>query len=252
MDIGKVEEVEPEVTVKPITLPAISLALKKAWKSNQANLEKAGIFNYLCWIQGAVRAAHVAKVVPFIRTYSMLTECARVEGKLIDCSVRMVGIRLKLPMDGLSLETMLGLTKPQIEEIFEGEIPRTPKGCSLEKAKSHWKPWLRFVNDYLVFRPQKDYMTQKIVAAVVSTWEGNRVNWAQIVQHKMRAELATRLVGEPKTVELFSAFYITTLCEELPSPAHTYGPSSSRQTPSPLSSPEKTNELEEENQRLFT
>ena len=65
-----------------------------------------------------VKAAHVAKVVPFIQTYSLLTECARVEGRLINCFAKMVSIRLKLPMDGLTLEALSGLTKPQIEDIF--------------------------------------------------------------------------------------------------------------------------------------
>jgi len=46
--------------------------------------------------------------------------------------------------------SMPSLTKKQHETLFEGEFPRTPKGCTLDKAKHHWKPWLKFVNDYLV------------------------------------------------------------------------------------------------------
>lgn len=100
-------------------------------------------------------------------------------------------------------------------------------------------------------RPQKEMIAPKAIVTAISTWEGKQINWAKIVQQNMGEELANKLVGRPVTMELFSAFYISELCQDLPTPAYTVArPSSSRQTPSPLSSPEKKEEDEEEIQRL--
>lgn len=48
------------------------------------------------------------------------------------------------------------------------------------------------------------------------TWEGKKVNWAQIVQQNMGDEIRRRQLGNPKTLELYKAFYITIYCQELP------------------------------------
>lgn len=181
MEAHKIEEVEPNMTIKAVALPAIPMTLKKAWKTNQANLEKAGMFRYLCWIQGAIRAAYGDRVTQFIQTYSATSETARVNEKIIDFSVPMIQRFLKLPAKGLILDTMPGLTKKQHEEDFEGEFPRTPRGCLIDKARHLWKHWLKFVNAYLLFRLQKDMMTQRAIVVAIGTWEGQNINWAKIV-----------------------------------------------------------------------
>lgn len=159
------EEPEKALTLKPMVLPLITLALKKAWKANQEQLEQAGMFQFLCWVQSATRVAYVEEVTQFVQTYSPDAETAQVKGKTMDFSTQVVARRLRLPDDGLILDELPGLSKAQQEEMFEGEFIQTPKGCHLDKAKQPWKLWLRFVNDYLVFRPQKDMMSQKIVLA---------------------------------------------------------------------------------------
>lgn len=112
----------------------------------------------------------------FVQTYSPENQTAQMGDWTIDFSVKAVGRLLRLPMEGLTLEDMPGLTRKQHEHIFEGDFPRTPKGCHLEKAKHHWKAWLKFINHYLVFRPQKEMMTQRIVVAAMNTWNGKKVN----------------------------------------------------------------------------
>lgn len=92
--------------------------------------------------------------------------------------MNLVGRTLKLPVDGEWLDNMPGLAKKQYENMFEGEFPQSPRGCQLNKAKHHWRTWLKFVNDYLVFRPQKNMMTQKIIVAALHTWEGKKTNWS--------------------------------------------------------------------------
>ena len=146
-------------------------------------------------------------------------------------------------MEGLTLEDMPGLTRKQHEHIFEGDFPRTPKGCHLEKAKHHWKAWLKFINHYLVFRPQKEMMTQRIVVAAMNTWNGKKVNQSWIVHQKVEEEIKRYQREKPVTKELFSPFYISMLAQAPPAPAPTVAtPSSSPQTPSPLSSPMPTKE----------
>lgn len=128
------EEEEPRPIIRAVTLPVIPMILKKAWRANQGNLEQAGVFNYLCWIQGVTRVAYVEKVEQFISSYSMKSETARVNGRMIDFSAPVLRQFLKLPLEGLLLDQLPGLTKEQHEEIFEGEFPKTSKGCLIDKA----------------------------------------------------------------------------------------------------------------------
>lgn len=188
----KVEEVEPTYTIKPYVLPTITMPLKVAWKNNRTKLENAGMFNYFCWIQSATRVAYADQVNQFTKTYNSDTTTALVDGRTIDVGRNAISRLLWLPKEGLLLDSMPGLTKKQHENMFEGEFVRTPRGCPLNKAKHHWRPWLKFVNYYLVFWPQKDMMTQKIIMAALYTWEGKQINWAQVVQEKLGEEIRIR------------------------------------------------------------
>lgn len=141
------EEQEKMMALKPMTLPGITMTLKRAWKANSENLEKAGVFDFLCYVQGATRVAYVEPITRFLHTYTPDTGTAQVEARVIDFFVQVVARHLKLPMNGMKLEEMPGLNKKQYEDMFEGDFVRIPKGCPLEKAKHHWRPWLKFVND---------------------------------------------------------------------------------------------------------
>jgi hypothetical protein len=191
----------------------------------------------------------VDHVEQFISTYSMKSETARVKDRMVDFSTLGISRILRLPREGLLLDQMPGVAPEQEEEIFDGEYPRTEKGGQIDKARHHWRPWFKFVNDYLFFRPQKDWISLTAITAAVNVWQGQKMNWAQIVQHNMDSELSIKLKAKPAVVELFSAFYITELCRELPAPAFEVGgPSTLRETPSPLSSPETEKEEDEEDE----
>ena len=86
--------------------------------------------------------------------------------------------------------------------------------------------------------------------AALYTWEGKKVNWARVVQEKMGEEIRIRQQWAPKLMEIFSAFYISILCQELPAPAVVCTPSTSSMTPSPSTSPGDSDSLQEENHRL--
>lgn len=52
-------------------------------------------------------------------------------------------------------------------------------------------------------------MTQQIVIAIMNTWNGKRLNWAHIVYMKIMKEVQRYHEGEPKTWEVYFAFYIS-------------------------------------------
>ena len=84
-------------------------------------------------------------------------------------------------------------------------------------------------------------MTQRSIVDAMRTWDGKKINWAHVVQQRMYEEIESKRLEGTKSMELYSAFYISVYCEELPPPAVFFGgPSSPRLTPSPLSSPEKS------------
>lgn len=95
--------------------------------------------------------AYVEQVTQFLHTYAPDIETAQVDGRAINFFAQVVAKHLKLPMDGLMLGKMSTLNSKQYDAMFEGEFVKTPKGCPLEKAKHHWRLWLKFVNDYLIF-----------------------------------------------------------------------------------------------------
>lgn len=183
------EKVARKWVVKPLVLPVIAFVLKKAWKANQVKLESAGVFNYLCWVQMVTRVAFADWVAQVIETYSDEAATAQVNGRVIELSAQTIGRYLKLPSDGVNEGQLPKLSKKQHDIIFESEYPRDTKLWQAEKARQHWRPWFKFVNTYLFFRPHAEVMNQKQVMAAIQTWEGKKINWSQIVQQGMRAEL---------------------------------------------------------------
>ena len=75
-EADKDHEATPASSFKPVVLPPITMAMKMLWKANRVKLEKAGIFEYLCWIQSITRLAYAGEVIEFMKTHSMSTETA--------------------------------------------------------------------------------------------------------------------------------------------------------------------------------
>jgi hypothetical protein len=63
------------------------------------------------------------------------TEMAQVEGRTKYFFVVMIGKYLKLLVDDPLINDMHGITKQQHNELFNGEVSYTPKGCQLDNAK---------------------------------------------------------------------------------------------------------------------
>lgn len=251
MEKGESAESSPALTIRPVVLPSIPVALRTAWNNNGENLRQAKIFGYLVWIQSVTKIAYVDRVIQFVQSYSKETATAKVDGRTIDFSVQMIGRVLRLPSEGQLVEEMPGLTQIQFESWFEGPFPRTPKGCRLDAARPEWKQWFKFVNDYLLFRPQKDTMNPRSIVAAMRTWNGEKMNWARAVQQGMYEEIESKRTEGAKTLELYSAFYLSVCCEELPPPAvFLGGPSSPGLTSSPSSSSESLAPVDAENERL--
>lgn len=134
----------------------------------------------------------------------MGTKIIRMNSRVIDFLIEIVGKHLKLPFDSLLLENMHGLTRVQHEELFEEKFSWIPKGRLLDKAQHHWSPWFKFVNDYLVFRPKRKYGDPKDHSRDHKYLGGLHNNNAKTMQQKMREKLASKLVGRPIIAELYS------------------------------------------------
>lgn len=59
MEAKKCEVEEHDMIIKRMVLHPISMTLYKLWENIHANLEKIGVFNYLCWIQRIIIVTYV-------------------------------------------------------------------------------------------------------------------------------------------------------------------------------------------------
>lgn len=166
------------LNIRAMVLPPIPLSLRASWNLNSEKLTRTGMFHFLAWIQIVIMVAYVTRVFQFIQSYFREIETAQVDGRTIDCSVTKIERLLKWPSEGQSIEDMWALNKHQFTAFFEGNFPRNPKGCRLDSAKPQWKLWFRFVNDYLVLRPQRELIAQRMVVAAMKILDGEKINWA--------------------------------------------------------------------------
>ena len=74
---------------------------------------------------------------------------------------------------------MPDLSRHQFTTLFDGDFHRNPKGYRINSAKSQWKPWFKFINDYLDLRPNKKMIVAPMVVAAMKTMDGEKINWAQ-------------------------------------------------------------------------
>lgn len=197
MAFDEEEEMVKQWSVKQVVLSELIMSLKRILKGNKMRLERARLVGYMCRIQNATKAAFVNHVNQFVNTYSMKTERAKVDGRIVDFSIMNLGRHLKLPiLDDITEGQLPALTKKQHENIFEGDYPKESKLWKIEKARQHWRLWLRFVNNYLIFRPHTEMLVENYVMAAIQTWEGKKINWALIVQQKIHEEILRTRVGQ--------------------------------------------------------
>ena len=63
----------------------------------------------------APRVAYVEQATQFLQTYTPDTGTTQVDDRVVDFSMQVVARHLKLPMNGMKLEEMPGLSKKQYE-----------------------------------------------------------------------------------------------------------------------------------------
>ena len=80
-------------------------------------------------------------------------------------------------------------------------------------ARDHWRAWFELVNSYLLFRHASARMEQNYVVAAVRSWDGTLVNWSKLVLTWMSEEIQERKAIGTQTICLYSAYYISWLCE---------------------------------------
>ena len=132
----------------------------------------------------------------------------------LDFSTYTIFHKLNIPRDGLVVEALPDLQKPEAEEIFDYKF-QWGKGdkWNYEAGRQHWREWFDFVNTYLLFRPEDHRMEHKYIVAAIRTWEGHKVQWAKVVQCTINEEIQIRKAQSTPVIYLLSVFYISCLCE---------------------------------------
>lgn len=201
--------------VQAIALPDVPRRLQQAMAKNRSKLEQAGIWEFLLWVRDVEKEVNEGMVTQFVQTYQLKTKFAQVGSKTVDFSTSALSQVLALPDGGEKLEALADLRKAEAEEIFDYKFKWGKETkWKFETARQHWKSWFEFVNVYLLFRPDEHKMEQKYVVAAIRIWEGKEVRWTKVVQERINEEIQVRKALAPSILYLYSAFYISCLCED--------------------------------------
>ena len=205
------------IPVQALPLPDVPRKLQQVMAVNRRNLESAGMWEFLLWIRDVDKVVHEGKVASFVQTYQLKNKTARVGIITVPWCASTLSRAFALPNGGAALGTLPELKKTEAEDIFYYKF-RWGKDTkwSFANARHHWKAWFELVNTYLLFRPEENTMEQKYVVAAIRTWEGVEVDWAKVIQIQINEEIQIRKALTPSVIYLYSAFYISCLCD----PAH--------------------------------
>ena len=224
----------PLATVKAAPLPDIPQRLQQLMAKNRSNLSKARMWEFLLWLRDSEKIVQEEKVTKFVHTYQWKTKMAFVAGQTVNFHAQAMARVTALPDCGAEYEDLPDLTKAEAEEIFAYKF-RWGKETSWDcgAARGHWKAWFDLVNSYLLFRPPNCRMEQKYVVAAIRTWEGTPVKWADLVLCRLNDEIQCKRVTGGQGISLYSAFFISCLCEGVPALPE-------RKSPTPPSPPSPT------------
>ena len=204
----------PFVPVRSLALLEIPRRLQQIMANNRANLEDAGIWEFLLWVRDVDKVAHEKNVTEFVNTYQLKNTKARVDGVSVDFSTHTISQVFRLSDSGEEVDSLPALTRAEAEEIFEYKIrwgKETKWGIG--PARHHWSMWFDLVNNYFLFRLDDTKMEQRYVVAAVRAWQGHKVNWAHVIQQRINEEIVVRKAQSTSILYLYSAFHITCLCE---------------------------------------
>lgn len=209
------KEPEPPITpVKALAMPEIPRRLQQVMGKHKAMLEKSQMWEFLLWTRDVEKVVYETKVTQFVHTYNLKTKLASVGTQKVDFSTAKISQVLNLPNEGAEIDALPILQRAEAEEIFDYKFKWGKESkWHYESARQQWKAWFDFVNTYLLFRPDEHQMEHKYVVAAIRTWEGHTVNWAKVVQYRINEEIQERKAHPPPVIYLYSAFYISCLCE---------------------------------------
>ena len=204
----------PPTPVQALALPDIPRKLQQLMAINRKNLESAGMWEFLLWVRDVEKVVLEGKVTNFVHTYLLKNMKAQVGLLTVDFCATRLAEAFALPVGGPNPGALPDLKKTEAEEIFDykfrwGKETKWTYG----NARHHWKAWFDLVNTYLLFRPEDTTMEHKYVVAAIRTWEGIEVDWAKVVQQQINEEICIRKNLNPSVICLYSAFYISCLCD---------------------------------------
>lgn len=171
---------------------------------------------FLLWIRDVKKLVKEEEVTTFVYTFQMKIKKAKIGHAIVDYSTQNIAKIFKLPTGGVTIAALPDLTREKEEQLFECGINwvRDEK-WNLKGAKHHWKEWFEFVNAHLLFKPYEHCMDQKVIVAALQTWEGVKVDWALIIQKKMKEEIFKKRICHPTVLNLYSTFFISCLCKDV-------------------------------------
>ena len=205
----------PITQVKALPLPSVPGVLQHSMRLNRVKLEKAGLWEFLLWARDPEKTVIEDKVARFVATYNLKTHLAVVQGSYVSFQTNAIAKVTALPDSGDGIDDLLDLRPAEAELIF-GPKHRWGKESMTDPStgRGHWKAWLELVNSYLLFRAPSTRMEQKYVVAAVRSWEGIQVNWCKLVLTRMSDEIQERKAVGAQILHLYSAYYISCLCEK--------------------------------------
>ena len=187
------------IPVQALLLPDVPRKLQQVIMVNRMNLESAGMWEFLVWIRDVNKVVHKWKVANFVQIYQVKNKTARM-GLITELwCASMLSCSFALPNGGVALGNLPDLKKIQADDIFDYNF-RWGKETkwSFVNARHHWKAWFELMHIYLLFWPEENTMEQKYVVAVIRTWEGMKVDWANLVQTQINEEIQIRKVWLPR------------------------------------------------------
>jgi hypothetical protein len=164
-------------------------AKESLWKIQQKTLEAAGLWAF---IKDSHQFPHPDQqtVVSFIKTMDNVASLTgMVNLRTLHIKNKDVSQWLKIPGTSDAVEKVGFPNRPWREVFQDGIIASDGKSWDLEKAIAPFDEWLNFVNFHFLFEDHPTRMTMEMLQMAIASWNGERVDWAKVVEVNMLKQL---------------------------------------------------------------
>lgn len=161
------------------------------WKPQQKTLEAAGLWAF---IKDSSQFPYPDQqtVVSFVKTMdNPTTLTGMVNLRTLHLKNKDVSKWLKIPGTPDVVKKVDYPNQPW-KDVFQGGIAAWDgQTWDLEKALAPYDEWFNFINYHFLFEDHPTRMTMDMVQKARASWEGERVDWAQVVEENILKQLWT-------------------------------------------------------------